>query len=154
MPFPWRVHHRRQRSRVVVDPAIHHETSRASPVGPRSESIHPPRLDVDRGDLSAVVRSQDAELDRAAPGAGFEDRGRVLRGRHAEDGFVVGFGVLLDAVCYDCIRDEIAKRRDRDRDVKVAKGDLLERNFDALVISCSKMRATDEKRHELSSGTT
>lgn len=68
---------------VVVDPGIDEQRAalaRAAVVG-GAKNVDAAGLDVDARDLDPVVRCQDRELDRAAPGEGGEDRADVLVAR-------------------------------------------------------------------------
>ena len=69
-----RVEHRCNARRVVVDARVYHDG--AVPrvrLGWRLEVVHTPCLDVHGRNFGAVVRSEDGELDSAAPCGRFED---------------------------------------------------------------------------------
>jgi hypothetical protein len=153
VPLGRGVRHRRERRRVVVDPRVDQHTPavrrRATAAG--RERVDAAGLDVDAGYLRAEVGGEGGELDGAAPGARLADRGEVGVDGLAENRGGVGRRVGADGVCDDCEGTGFSfggRRREWDE----GRGVRLRMAW-AWEMSCLKMRAMEEKRQELSSGT-
>ena len=179
MPFVRGILHRSQSGGIVMDTRIHKDASSkchqynitrprsgqpvASTPSRRRELVDASSLDVYRGNLCVKVLGKYAEFDGASPCRRFQNGrdilvawspvspstyipplkkiGRALESLHCRSPCLAG-----------CHRPRLAARRQSQR---AASADhSLCRIFGAFAMSCSNMSAIDEKRQELSSGTT
>ena len=78
---------------IVVDPGIHEQRAALARAVGVAEAVHAARLDVDAGDLGAVVRRKDRELYGASPRVRREDGADVVVARTSVHGF--GFALRV-----------------------------------------------------------